>query len=244
MDRIELDIPSGKRRERPGFATDATRAYHAIRHRILRCRLAPGSAINERQLMKDIGIGRTPTREALLRLSAESLIVFSGQGIQVAPLDVSSVSALYTARMHAERLAWALWMRSADAADVARLVSAFESAPELAQRGDEAGLFDLDFRFHNQVYEECGNPFLSSHLHNLTGWMFRVWFLANPHRIEEHMHTVKSHDPIIAAVRARDLEARDAAITAHIDDSFNSVIHRLKGESVNLAAALPLRVST
>src|ERR1700688_352174 len=62
-----------------GHASASSRAYDAIRQRILRCKLEPGALINERALMEQISIGRTPIREALLRLSAEQLVIFSGQ---------------------------------------------------------------------------------------------------------------------------------------------------------------------
>jgi DNA-binding GntR family transcriptional regulator len=216
-------------------------AYDAIRQRILRCKLEPGALINERALMEQISIGRTPIREALLRLSAEQLVIFSGHGIQVAPITFDSISALYTARLHAERLAWRLWLRGADEAKTARLAGAFDAAPRLGKLGDEEGLVDLDFRFHCQVYEECGNPFLSSHLHNLTGLSFRIWFLANPHRVDHHMLAVQSHDSIIAAVKKRDADSLDREVSDHIENAFGNVVKRLKGDAVRVAAQLHMR---
>jgi GntR family transcriptional regulator, rspAB operon transcriptional repressor len=244
---MRRDIPSHKFHDGLGRETAASRAYQAIRERILRCELKPGAAINERHLMDEISIGRTPVREALLRLSAEGLVIFSGQGIHVAPVTLQSIAALYTARLHAERLAWQLWMRAAAAgADgrerIARLAAAFETAGELAKRDDEEGLVDLDFRFHSQVYEECGNSFLTGHLYNLTGLSFRVWFLANPHQLEHHLQTIRSHDPIIAAVQAHDMARLDREVSDHITNAFHTVIERMKGHDVGVAASLPLRL--
>jgi GntR family transcriptional regulator, rspAB operon transcriptional repressor len=235
-------IPSQKFNDELGRETAAKRAYQAIRERILRCGLPPAAAINERLLMDDLAIGRTPIREALLRLAAEGLVVFSGQGIHVAPVTLQSISALYTARLHAERLAWQLWMRLADSRQIERLAAAFETAAQLAEHGDEEGLVDLDFRFHSQIYEECGNPFLTGHLYNLTGLSFRVWFLANPHELEHHLLTVRSHDPIIAAVRAHDTARLDREITAHITNAFHAVVERMKGQDVAVAAQLGMKL--
>ena len=225
-----------------GHETAASRAYVAIRDRILRCGLAPGAAVNERIIMKEICIGRTPIREALLRLSAEGLIIFSGQGIHVAPVTLKSISALYTARLHAERLAWQLWLRAADRDQIARLASAFDAAATLAECDDEEGLVELDFRFHSQIYEECGNQFLTSQLYNLTGLSFRVWFLANPHQVDHHLLTVRSHDPIIEAVKARDAVRLDREVAEHISNAFHTVIERMKGNGVTMAAHLSMRL--
>jgi len=189
-----------------------------------------------------LAIGRTPIREALLRLSAEALVVFSGQGIHVAPVTLQSITALYTARLHAERLAWQLWMRLAGREQIDRLASAFDTTAQLAKQDDEEGLVDLDFRFHSQIYEECGNPFLTGHLYNLTGLSFRVWFLANPHQLEHHILTIRSHDPIIDAVQAHDTARLDREVSDHISNAFHTVIERMKGHDVAVAAQLNMKL--
>ena len=179
---MRRQIPARKLDDRHTRETASSRAYQAIRELILRGGLAPGAPVNERALMEQIAIGRTPIREALLRLSAEGLVIFSGQSIHVAPVTIEGASAPCTPRD---------CMRSGSPGNCgcARLTmikclvspSIFDRAAELAQRDDEEGLVDLDFRFHSQIYQECGNVFLSGHLYNLTGLSFRLWFLANPH---------------------------------------------------------------
>jgi DNA-binding GntR family transcriptional regulator len=234
-------IPARKANDGHTRETASSRAYQAIRELILRGGLAPGVPVNERALMEEIAIGRTPIREALLRLSAEGLVIFSGQSIHVAPVTIEGIRALYTARLHAERLAWQLWLRSAADVQVARLASIFDRAAELAQRDDEEGLVDLDFRFHSQIYQECGNVFLSGHLYNLTGLSFRLWFLANPHDRAHHLQNARSHAPIVEAVQARDAERLDREVSAHISNAFESMMQRMKGKDVALAAQLRMR---
>jgi DNA-binding GntR family transcriptional regulator len=168
-------------------------------------------------------------------------VIFSGQSIHVAPVTIEGIRALYTARLHAERLAWQLWLRSAADDQVARLASIFDQAAELAQRDDEEGLVDLDFRFHSQIYQECGNEFLSGHLYNLTGLSFRLWFLANPHERAHHLQNARSHAPIVEAVQARDAERLDREVSAHISNAFESMMQRMMGKDVALAAQLRMR---
>jgi len=238
---MRRDIPPRKSDDGHPRETASSRAYQAIRELILRGGLAPGAPVNERALMQGTAIGRTPIREALLRLSAEGLVIFSGQSIHVAPVTIESIRALYTARLHAERLAWQLWLRSATDAQVSRLASTFDKAVELAQRDDEEGLVDLDFRFHSQIYEECGNMYLSGHLYNLTGLSFRLWFLANPHDREHHLQNARSHAPIVEAVQARDADRLDREVSAHISNAFESMMQRMKGRDVALAAQLRMK---
>ena len=238
---MRRDIPPRKLDDGRSRGTAASRAYREIRDLILRCGLAPGEPINERALIKQTAIGRTPIREALLRLSAEGLVIFSGQDIHVAPVTFENVRALYAARLNAERLAWQLWLRSAGQAQVSRLSAAFEQAAELAERDDEEGVVELDFNFHSQVYEECGNVFLKGHLYNLTGLSFRLWFLTNPHRREHHLKTARSHDPIIEAVQARDAGRLDQEVSEHIMHAFDDIMERMKGGEVAVAARLRMR---
>jgi len=193
--------------------------------------------------MEETAFGRTPIREALLRLSAEGLVIFSGQGIHVAPVTIENIRALYTARLHAERLAWQLWLRIANPDQVARLSAAFDKAADLAQRGDEEGVVELDFKFHSQVYEECGNVFLTGHLYNLTGLSFRLWYLANTHRRDHHLKTARSHDPIIGAVQAQDAERLDREVSEHIVNAFDNMMDRMKGGDVGVAARLRMRAT-
>ena len=142
--------------------TQATKAYHAIRAMILRCELAPGSVINDRDLTKRLRIGRTPIREALLRLSGERLVIFQqNQSIQVSAVDLAQINDLYTLRLHLERLAWRLWLERATQEQIERLATSSILHPRCSGKGDIEGIIDLDFLFHSQVYQECGNSLLT-----------------------------------------------------------------------------------
>ena len=72
-------------------ASLADRAYHAIREMIVSVELRPGAVIDERRLMERLGIGRTPTREALRRLAQERLVeVYPRRGMFVADIGVDA----------------------------------------------------------------------------------------------------------------------------------------------------------
>ncbi len=60
--------------EPPGGALIAERAYLELRDRIVKLRFAPGTVLREDELMADLGIGRTPLREAVKRLALESFV--------------------------------------------------------------------------------------------------------------------------------------------------------------------------
>jgi DNA-binding GntR family transcriptional regulator len=216
-----------------GRETQATKAYHAIRAMILRCELPPGSLVNDRELTKALNLGRTPIREALLRLTSERLVFFLGnQSIQVAPIGITEINDIYTLRLHLERLAWRLWLDRATNEQIERLTRCFDPVPSLVRKGDIDGLIDLDFVFHSQIYQESGNPFLSQQLHCLSGALYRLWFVTNPNDLKAQANTARSHAPIIDAVRRRDAKSLDAEISQHIISAYESTMNRFKSRMV------------
>src|SRR2546423_14208995 len=88
----------------------AERAFHAIREMIVSLELRPGAVIDERSLMQQLGIGRTPTREALRRLAQEGLVeVYPRRGMFVTSVEIRDLACLAEVRSvlesHAARLA-------------------------------------------------------------------------------------------------------------------------------------------
>jgi DNA-binding GntR family transcriptional regulator len=228
-----------------GRETQASKAYHAVRAMILRCELPPGSLINDRELTRQVGIGRTPIREALLRLASERLVVFQGnQSIQVAPVGFAEINDIYTVRLHLERLAWRLWVERASDEQVARLVHRFDRVPALVRAGDIEELINLDFIFHSQVYQECGNPILSQNLHSLSGVTYRLWFITNQKDIRAQANTARSHAPIIEAVRRRDVKALDTEISRHIAGAYEKIVDLFKTKIISRIGDMQIQLFT
>src|SRR5256885_17221085 len=84
----------------------ADRAYHAIRERIVSRELRPGAVIDERRLMEQLGIGRTPTREALRQLAQERLVeVYPRRGMFVTSVEINDLASLAEVRSALESAA-------------------------------------------------------------------------------------------------------------------------------------------
>lgn len=221
--------------------TQATQAYNAIRVMILRCELKPGAVINDKALGETLGYGRTPIREALLRLAGEQLVRFQGShGIVVTPVDLDQINHLYTLRLHLERLAWRLWLELADDDQIAGFGNVFDVVPELQEAGDVEALLHLDFVFHAQIYNECGNPFLTQALYNLSGLTYRVWYISNRRDVEAQAATALSHAPLIEAVKARDAARLDHEIEAHIRNAYVEIMDHFITNTVQGIGDLPV----
>src|SRR4029078_13308068 len=78
----------------------ADRAYLAIRGLIVSLELPPGAVIDERELMQQLGLGRTPVREALRQLAQEQLVeVFPRRGMFVTGVDVRDLARISEVRL-------------------------------------------------------------------------------------------------------------------------------------------------
>ena len=85
------------------------RAYHQIRHMIVRLELAPGDVIREDGLQARLGLGRTPIREALQRLVRDQfVVVLPRRGMYVANVDLADLGLLYETRSTLEPYAMRL----------------------------------------------------------------------------------------------------------------------------------------
>ena len=81
-------------------------AYQIIKERLINCIYEPGSFINESQLAADLGLSRTPVREAINRLESEGLVkVMPKKGIFVSDIQLSDVLQIFQARIEIEPVA-------------------------------------------------------------------------------------------------------------------------------------------
>ena len=123
----------------------ADQAYYAIREWIVTLDLAPGSVVNERELMGRLGVGRTPVREALRDLAREQLVdVFPRRGMFVSGVDVGDIAGLSEVRLVLETEAARLAAERRNETDLEETAALLE---ELARRtttaaADAAGARD------------------------------------------------------------------------------------------------------
>jgi len=200
-------------------------AYFRIRELIVSLDLAPGSLINERELMERLELGRTPVREALRVLARECLVeVYPRRGMFVSTVDVGDLAGLSEVRAalesHAARLA-AERATGDDLAETEALLAELEHAG-----GDgERALIDLDQRVHRHVYRCAHNLFLEATLNEYYVLILRIWFLALE-RVTRLEDAILEHRGILEAIRDGDPDRAEAAMRRHVT-SFERAIRRV-----------------
>ncbi len=153
-------------------------AFYAIRELIVTLELAPGAVVNERELTEQLGIGRTPVREALRRLAQEKLVeVYPRRGIFVTAIDVRDLARLCEVRAVLEPEAARLAAERATQLDLDGL-SELLNALGTPQGRDDKALIALDQRIHRTIYRCTHNHFLEATLEEYYALALRIWMLA------------------------------------------------------------------
>jgi DNA-binding GntR family transcriptional regulator len=189
----------------------ADSAYEAIRDRLISLAIPPGAPINEEQLMRELGVGRTPVREAIKRLALESLIdIFPRRGTFASDINITDLADISDVRMQLEGHAAyraAQRLTDADRPELRQLAHAF------ARKGpaDHDRLMELDASVHRFVYRTARNPYLEATLARYLNLSLRVWHLALD-RLPRLFSSVHEHAELLGAIDAGDAErARDVA---------------------------------
>ncbi|AGM08371.1 GntR family transcriptional regulator [Amycolatopsis keratiniphila] len=176
-----------------------------ITARVLDGRIAADSRINEVHLARELGVSRTPLREALIGLADRGLLVSApNRGFLVPPFDPEEARQLYPLVAELESLA----LRWSSPQDLAGLTGgldriAGEMAEELGRQGD---LSTLDDRWHALLVSRCTNPHLLRLLEQTKPLLKRydARYFGGAERSRE---SIDEHHRIAEAIRAADLDA-------------------------------------
>jgi len=191
------------------------RAYLLIRDQIITLKLAPGSVIEEARLREELGLGRTPIREALQRLAHENLVSFiPHRGTFVCDINLTDLHRLTEVRVELEGYAARLAADRAGAAD-RTLMKALIGELEKIDESDTHSLMRLDQRIHRQVYQATRNAFLQSMLEESFNLSLRIWFLGLDRgiRLKE---AVEEHRRLLDAIVSRDAGQAEAVMRQHV----------------------------
>jgi DNA-binding GntR family transcriptional regulator len=190
--------------------------YAAIRDAIVRAELAPGARLSENELAEQLGVSRTPVREALGRLRDDRLVEVVPQlGTYVVRI---SVQAIDDAQFIREALECAAVRRAAERAvdeDITSLEENLRSQERASEAGDLDAWYLLDDAYHRALCDLSGHPVVwsvseraKSHLNRL-----RRLSLTMPDYLPEMS---AEHREIVAAVARRDSDAAEQALRHHL----------------------------
>ncbi|MFM8633644.1 MAG: GntR family transcriptional regulator [Planctomycetia bacterium] len=218
-------------RTRPKPDDLTARAYRSLRRMIVEGRMQPRQRLSHRTLSKDLGIGRSPVRDALLQLEAEGLIEHRpNSGIYLRELTPRELECIYELRMVNEPY---LAEKAADRAEAGHLATLRKICDDMQSIAAKPGLdrwfstvenrrrfCRLDMEFHATVLEASGNPIAVKLFANaqLLAMTF-AWDLGHgkPEWFAEIAgKTAKCHRAVYDAIRRRDSAAAREAMLEHV----------------------------
>jgi DNA-binding GntR family transcriptional regulator len=190
------------------------RAYLALRDRLVMLVIEPGAPIDEDRLIRELGVGRTPVREALRRLALEGLVVvYPRRGTFAAPINITSLSDITDVRGQLEAHAASRAARLADADD--RIEAQGLIAELQSDVTSQRGLIDLDTRVHRFVHRCSRNPYLAQDLDRYLNMSLRIWLLTFE-RLPPLDERVREHCALLGAICRGDAERARTLALEHV----------------------------
>jgi len=204
--------------------------FNTLRQAILRGELKPGERLMEIKLAKQLGVSRTPIREAIRMLELEGLVVMvPRRGAAVAKITKQDLEDVLEVRCALEELAVELACLRITGAELAQLNHALDEFENAMGHADASSLAQKDVAFHDIIFEATGNKRLVQLINNLREQMYR-------YRLEylkderSHEQLVLEHKIIIDNIRNRDVEAAKQHIKEHIYNQVMFVSRKLDEE--------------
>lgn len=213
--------PNGLRnpgRVRDRTVSAAATAYAYAKERLLDGRFPAGALLSENEIARDLGISRTPIREAFLLLEAEGLLeLYPRRGALVTPISPTESDDVLEARLLTEGFCAAAVLAPDPALDelLAEAIAAQQAA--LDGGGAAGHVFTVaDRDFHRAIVAQHGNDILLRQYDQLRDRQQRIAATAVARSRERILEFVAEHTQIAAALHAGDGELAKALVEDHI----------------------------
>jgi DNA-binding GntR family transcriptional regulator len=207
-------------------------AFQQIYRKIMTLEYEPGRRLEEKQLMEGLNIGRTPIREALLRLAADFMVEsHPNMGFVVRPITLQNTKAAFAALKIMELGVAELAVRQDVGCLLEQMQRANQQVAEAIAQRDIVGLVDANSRFHQHLADCSRNDYLIHGLHKVRCETDRLAYMSFSSQIdpikplEEHYRSViDQHRTIIDSIRKRDEPRLKEALIEHTQAFQNRII--------------------
>ena len=192
--------------------------------------------LNERLLTAQLGVSRTPLREAFKVLATEGLVeLLPNRGAIVSPMDPTRLSESLAVMGALEALAGELACLSATDAQINEIRALHFDMRAYHARGDLAGYFKFNQAIHLKIVKYSGNAVLFNTYRQMNSNVRRARYMANLSK-ERWDAAVQEHDAILAALSTRDVARIKALLSDHLAHKLSSVLAELKALTTRQAA--------
>ena len=202
--------------------------YEIFRDDIINLKLRPGMLFSIKEVCDIYEFGRSPVREALIRLEQEALIEFLPQkGTVISKIDLKRVSDERFLRKSLEESVMEEFMYNFSPSSIRRLETCVLELEACLREGDLRKFVEVDDKFHFVLYEETGREFCKDILRTQSGHYHRMRLLAGREPgVNEKI--LEDHQRLVSALARLDIKKARKVFTEHIDIIDGQARHLLK----------------
>lgn len=184
-----------------------------------------GEVLTELRLVEELGVSRTPIREALRRLEQERLITDSGKGSVVLGITIEDLMDIMEVRQRVEGLAAYYATKNMTEEELKQLRSINELQDFYYEKRDLDRLRQMDDQFHNMIYVLSGRTVLRDTLQPLhrKTQRYRKQSISDDTRLAA---SIKEHKLIFAAIEEKDAQKAAELVTKHISNAREYMVGR------------------
>ncbi len=190
-------------------------ALRTLKDNIIRLELEPGSMVSENELSAQMGLSRTPVREALIELSKVGVVeIYPQRGSAIALVDYAMVEQARFMRNVLEQAVVELCCRMADEKDILGLEESLRLYDLYEKQGDRDTLLEIDNDFHRKLFRTAGKEQVHDLIRNFSIHFDRVRRMSLSAVKESKV--LRDHTAVVEAIKARDPAAAKAAMETHL----------------------------
>jgi DNA-binding GntR family transcriptional regulator len=203
-------------------------ATELIRQAIVDGTLEPGRRLKEEELARELGISRTPVREALLMLQAEGLVVATpNRGAMVRVHDAEDLDDLYQLRALLEGHATRRAATRISEPEIVRMRESCDRFDALSPEEDLRGLVRENLLFHNTILDVAGSVRLAAMVRKVIElplvYKSYIWYSPDQKRISVHYHR-----QIVHALAMRDAERAELIMKEHVFEARDLLVSHVR----------------
>lgn len=200
------------------------RIFNQIQADILNGVYEPGESLTETKLSEELGVSRTPVREALRKLELEGLVQsIPNKGVFVKGVSPQDISDICTIRMLIEGLAAKWAAEKITPHEIDELKEAVELEEFYTMKSNIDQLLQFDTRFHDLIYKACKSKPLMHVLSTFHNYIrkARKISMSSPKRA---MEVLEEHKAILQAIIERDAAKAERLATEHVKNASENLL--------------------
>lgn len=203
------------------------RVFNAIENAILNAEYKDGESLNELKISNELGVSRTPVREALMQLELEGLVKnIPNKGAVVVGVSEKDIEDIYAIRISIEGLAAKLSAQKITDEELKALEKITDLQEFYLMKNDTEQIWKLDGDFHKIIYEASRSRplrFMLTNFHN---------YIRHARDISVHAQgraekTVAEHRAILEAIRNKNAELAEQLTAEHITNAKENLLSQL-----------------